>query len=90
MNLKAEEEAHPDGQSRTGRSEESLPEPPKEYEQLLQKLEAEVRSHIRVEQQLKLHIETQQFQLDDLEKCKREQALQLKQLQEALMLINIC
>lgn len=31
-----------------------------EYEKLIQQLEGEVRSHIRTEQQLKLHIETMQ------------------------------
>ena len=30
---------------------------PSEYEQMLQKYEAEVRNHIKIEQQLKLHIE---------------------------------
>lgn len=32
--------------------------PPKEYEEIIQGLEADVRKHIRIEQQLKLHIET--------------------------------
>jgi len=31
---------------------------PHKYEKQLQKLEADVRQHIRVEQQLKLHIES--------------------------------
>lgn len=35
----------------------SLDEPPKDYEMMLQKYEAEVRNHIKIEQQLKLHIE---------------------------------
>ena len=35
----------------------SLDEPPKDYEMILQKYEAEVRNHIKIEQQLKLHIE---------------------------------
>ena len=35
----------------------SIDLPPKEYEQQLQQYEAEVRNHIKVEQQLKLHIE---------------------------------
>lgn len=41
---------------------------PKEYEQQLQLYEAEVRNHIKVEQQLKLHIEVLQEKIDDLEK----------------------
>lgn len=43
-------------------------EPPKEYEELVQKLEGDVRMHIRVEQQMRLHIENLQLQIDDLEK----------------------
>ena len=45
-------------------------EPPKEYEKVIQKLEADVRNHIRVEQQLKLHIETVHNKMEELEnKC---------------------
>ena len=36
---------------------QSIDFPPKEYEAQLQAYEAEVRNHIKVEQQLKLHIE---------------------------------
>lgn len=50
----------------------SLDLPPKEYEQQLQQYEAEVRNHIKVEQQLKLHIEVIQEKLDDLEKEKTQ------------------
>jgi hypothetical protein len=39
-----------------------------DYEGMLQKLEAEVRQHIRIEQQLKLYVESTQAKLDDLEK----------------------
>jgi hypothetical protein len=39
-----------------------------QFETIIQKLEAKVRSHIGVEQQLKLLIETQQGQLDNLQK----------------------
>lgn len=42
-------------------------EPPKEYEKVIQKLEADVRNHIRVEQQLKLHIETVHNKMEELE-----------------------
>ena len=38
---------------------------PREYEKQLIKLESDVRTHIRVEQQLKLHIEGMQQQYDD-------------------------
>ena len=36
------------------------------YESMLIKLEGDVRQHIRVEQQLKLHIEQMQTQTDDI------------------------
>ena len=49
---------------------QSLDLPPKEYEQQLQQYESEVRNHIKVEQQLKLHIEVLQEKIDDLEKDK--------------------
>ncbi len=38
--------------------------PPKEYEEIIQTLEGDIRKHIRIEQQLKLHIETIEGQLD--------------------------
>ena len=50
----------------------SLDLPPEEYEQQLQDYEAEVRNHIKVEQQLKLHIEVLQEKIDDLEKEKKD------------------
>ena len=49
---------------------QSIDLPPKEHEQQLQQYEAEVRNHIKVEQQLKLHIEVLQEKIDDLEKEK--------------------
>jgi len=39
-----------------------------DYEQMVQKLEGDVRQHIRVEQQLKLHIESIQEKLEEEEK----------------------
>jgi len=42
------------------------------YEQMVQKLEAEVRNHIRIEQQLKLHIETVQEKSEEFEKKYHE------------------
>lgn len=42
--------------------------PPKEYEEAIQKLEADVRMHIRVEQQMRLHIENLQQKIEDLDK----------------------
>jgi hypothetical protein len=43
-----------------------------QFENMLQKLEAEVRNHIRVEHQLKLHIEANQNKIEELEKYKAE------------------
>jgi hypothetical protein len=41
---------------------------PGQYEEQLMKYEAEVRNHIKIEQQLKLHIECIQDKSDDFEK----------------------
>lgn len=49
-----------------------MDEPPKDYEAMLQKYEAEVRNHIKIEQQLKLHIECVQDKLDDSEKAREK------------------
>ncbi|CAG9320977.1 unnamed protein product [Blepharisma stoltei] len=43
-----------------------------QFETLLQKSEAEVRNHIRVEHQLKLHIESSQNRIDELEKLNAQ------------------
>lgn len=70
-------------------------EPPKEYEKVIQKLEADIRTHIRVEQQLKLHIETVHNKMEELEiKCstledenatlKAEYALVIKEFEDKL------
>eukprot|EP00831_Metopus_contortus_P040709 TRINITY_DN31892_c0_g1_i2.p1 TRINITY_DN31892_c0_g1~~TRINITY_DN31892_c0_g1_i2.p1 ORF type:complete len:347 (+),score=72.02 TRINITY_DN31892_c0_g1_i2:1-1041(+) len=74
MNIKAED-ACPD----SFRGEITPREPPKDYELIIQKLEAEVRSHIRVEQQLKLHIEGLQSKYEELLK---QHDNQLRLLQE--------
>lgn len=41
--------------------------PPKIYEEIIISLEADVRKHIRIEQQLKLHIESIESRVDELE-----------------------
>lgn len=41
--------------------------PPKVYEEIIIGLEADVRKHIRIEQQLKLHIESIESRVDELE-----------------------
>ena len=41
---------------------------PTVYEELIQNLEQEVRKHIRIEQKLKLHIESVEQKVEELEK----------------------
>lgn len=53
------------GQPSETESNVSADEPPSDYEQMLQKYEAEVRNHIKIEQQLKLHIECVQDKLEE-------------------------
>jgi len=36
-----------------------------EYEKMIQKLEADVRQHIRIEQQLKVHMEAMQAKFEE-------------------------
>jgi len=45
----------------------TIGDPPKVYEELIQTLEADVRKHIRIEQQLKLHIESIEYRNEELE-----------------------
>ena len=47
-----------------------------QFEVMLQKLESEVRGHIRVEQQLKLHLESAQATVDEFEKMSDGKAVQ--------------
>jgi hypothetical protein len=52
--------------------------PPHEYEEAIQKLEGDVRMHIRVEQQMRLHIENKELKT---EKKKLSELLNLKEEQ---------
>lgn len=66
----------------TGKSYPSDFDPPKEYEEVIQKLEADVRTHIRVEQQLKLHIETVHGKLEEFErKCNQMEVEKREEIQ---------
>ena len=51
-------------------SASSIPVAHKEYEKALRALESECRNHIKVEQQMKLHIECLQEKLDSVTKDK--------------------
>ena len=49
------------------KGEYDLSQSPEEYEKIIQKLEAEVRNHISVQQQMKLYIESYQSKVEELE-----------------------
>ena len=53
-----------------------------QFETLLQKLEAEVRCHIRAEQQLKIHIENHKIRIDELENAEKTDKSLIKELEE--------
>ena len=92
MNMKMEEHADQAGKSKKSKkskgrksnddqpseteSNASAEDPPSDYEQMLQKYEAEVRNHIKIEQQLKLHIECVQDKLEDQEKQLKKEITQ--------------
>ena len=59
-----------------------------QFENMLQKLESEVRNHIRVEHQLKLHIESNQNKLEELEKFKAEAEIKISNFEEKLKYEN--
>ena len=46
----------------------SIEGPPKIYEEIMRSLEADVRKHIRIEHQLKLHIESVEDRVEELER----------------------
>ena len=41
---------------------------PRVYEEMIQQLEADIRKHIRIEHQLKLHIESVEDRVEELER----------------------
>lgn len=47
-----------------------------QYQKALQKLESEVRNHIKIEQQMKLHIDSTQAKIEELEKFKDDRSNQ--------------
>lgn len=51
----------------------SLPYPPKEYEEIIRKLESEVRNHIKIEQQMKIHIDTLVGKIEEIEKSYKDE-----------------
>lgn len=68
-----------------------LSQSPEEYEKIIQKLEAEVRNHISVQQQMKLYIESYQSKVEELEplekankKIEKEMHKQRKEYEDKL------
>ena len=53
-----------------------------QLEKMLQKQESEVRNHIKTEHQLKLHIDTQQQQIIELERLNTEAKLSMKEMED--------
>ena len=62
--------------------------PPQDYELMLQKLEEEIRGHIRVEQQLKILVETSQSEMEDCEKEITTLKTKLKQTMAELQMFK--
>eukprot|EP00826_Nyctotherus_ovalis_P059212 TRINITY_DN8215_c0_g1_i6.p1 TRINITY_DN8215_c0_g1~~TRINITY_DN8215_c0_g1_i6.p1 ORF type:complete len:365 (+),score=127.94 TRINITY_DN8215_c0_g1_i6:164-1258(+) len=56
-----------------------------DYEEQIQKLEAETRMHIRVEQQLKLHVDSIQAKLEEYEKTISKLTKSIKRLETKLL-----
>ena len=55
-----------------------------EYETMIQKLEAEVRSHIRLEQQLKLHADSLQAKIEENEKIESSNKQTIQKLNDEI------
>lgn len=54
----------------------------REYQELVQKLEADLRSHNRTQHQLKLNLETAEAKIEELERTKERLAVSSKQIVE--------
>jgi hypothetical protein len=64
--------------------ENSHSEEDNDYETMLRKLEGDVRGHIKLEHQLKLHSDNLQLKIDELENEKEGLAVQNKSLQDVI------
>ena len=51
------------------------------YEQIMRGLEADIRKHIRIEHQLKLHIESVEDRVEELERQEEKFESQIKDLE---------
>lgn len=45
--------------------------PPKEYEKIIQKLEADIRGHIRLEHEMKIHMDYLEAKVEKFEKDQK-------------------
>jgi len=61
------------------------PSCPRIYEEIIQGLEADIRKHIRMEHQLKLHIESVEDRIEELERDadKKEKDTDSKSMQQS-------
>lgn len=55
-----------------------------EYEEIIQKLEADIRKHIRIQNQLKLHIESLQAKVDETEKAEQVKDMEKEKLNDSI------
>jgi hypothetical protein len=53
---------------KSGGKEKNLKEPPREYEKMIQKLEADIRGHIRLEHEMKIHMDYLEAKVEKFEK----------------------
>ena len=60
----------------------SIEGPPKVYEEIMRQLEADIRKHIRIEHQLKLHIESVEDRVEELEREQEENEKSLAEVDE--------
>ena len=55
--------------------------PTKVYEEIMRNLEADIRKHIRIEHQLKLHIESVEDRVEELEKEQGQFESKIRELE---------
>lgn len=60
----------------------SIEGPPKIYEEIMRQLEADIRKHIRIEHQLKLHIESVEDRVEELEREQEDNEKTLTEFKE--------
>lgn len=56
--------------SHASQTSETMTEPPKEYERIIQKLEADIRGHIRLEHEMKIHMDYLEGKCEEFERFR--------------------